>query len=66
MSGSGLIGQFLLHNAGHKPVYMSSSATVRHSNSNKISWTAVNSLLYIMYDIRLSALNFLRGQLHSF
>jgi len=59
VSGSALVGQFLqLHNAGHKPMYMSSSAKVRQSNSSKISWTAVNSLLYIMYDMRVSALSF--------
>jgi hypothetical protein len=56
VSGSALIGQFLqLHNAGHNPMYMSSNATFRQSNSSKISLTAMNSSLYIMYDMRVYA-----------
>jgi len=48
VSGSALIGKFLqLHNAGHNPMYMSSNAVVRQSNSSKISLTAVNSSLYM-------------------
>jgi len=58
VSDSALINQFLqLHNAGHNPLYMSSNATVRQSNSSKTSLTAMNSPLYIMYDMRVYALS---------